>query len=166
MGKRAACAVQTAFRDIRQVGMPIGPTGKIFKIRLKQLAAGDSSNALTAIVPPRARMRGHSTGKDLPMYRSVQLFIDGQWRDSESGKTIDVINPATEEVVGTVAHAERPTSIWRLRPRRRISNLAKTSAAGSLQDNAHCRRSVASENRGGRRFDDLRTRQAVGGVPD
>jgi succinate-semialdehyde dehydrogenase/glutarate-semialdehyde dehydrogenase len=41
------------------------------------------------------------------MYPSVQLFIDGQWRDSRSGKTIDVINPATEEVVGTVAHADK-----------------------------------------------------------
>ncbi len=38
-------------------------------------------------------------------YKNVQLHIDGAWRDSRSGKTIDVLNPATEEVVGTVAHA-------------------------------------------------------------
>lgn len=36
----------------------------------------------------------------------VQLFIDGEWRDSLSGKTIPVINPATEEKIGEVAHAQ------------------------------------------------------------
>lgn len=37
----------------------------------------------------------------------VQLFIDGDWCDSLSGKTIPVINPATEEQIGEVAHAQR-----------------------------------------------------------
>lgn len=37
----------------------------------------------------------------------VQLFIDGEWRDSRSAETIVVLNPATEERVGTVAHARR-----------------------------------------------------------
>lgn len=37
----------------------------------------------------------------------VQLFIDGEWRDSLSGKTIPVLNPATEEKIGEVAHAGR-----------------------------------------------------------
>lgn len=36
----------------------------------------------------------------------VQLFIDGEWRDSLSGKTIPVINPSTEEKIGEVAHAQ------------------------------------------------------------
>ena len=40
-------------------------------------------------------------------YTNVQLFIDGKWRPAASGKTIPVLNPATEEVVGTVAHAEK-----------------------------------------------------------
>lgn len=40
-------------------------------------------------------------------YPNVQLLINGQWRASGSGKTIPVLNPATEEVVGTVAHATR-----------------------------------------------------------
>ena len=40
-------------------------------------------------------------------YPNVQLFIDGKWRPAASGKTIPVLNPATEERVGTVAHAER-----------------------------------------------------------
>jgi succinate-semialdehyde dehydrogenase / glutarate-semialdehyde dehydrogenase len=38
-------------------------------------------------------------------YPNVELYIDGKWRPAASGKTIPVLNPATEEVVGTVAHA-------------------------------------------------------------
>ncbi len=40
-------------------------------------------------------------------YPNVQLHIDGKWRGSHSGKTIAVINPATEEQIGTVAHADK-----------------------------------------------------------
>src|ERR1700734_2683902 len=40
-------------------------------------------------------------------YPNVQLYIDGKWRPAASGKTIPVLNPATEEVVGTVAHADK-----------------------------------------------------------
>jgi succinate-semialdehyde dehydrogenase / glutarate-semialdehyde dehydrogenase len=39
------------------------------------------------------------------MYPNVLLHIDGEWRPSRSGRTIDVLNPATEEKIGTVAHA-------------------------------------------------------------
>jgi succinate-semialdehyde dehydrogenase/glutarate-semialdehyde dehydrogenase len=42
------------------------------------------------------------------MYQNVQLFIGNEWRPARAGKTIDVINPATEEVIGTLAHAEIP----------------------------------------------------------
>ena len=31
------------------------------------------------------------------------LFINGQWRDAEGGKTIDVLNPATGDLITTVA---------------------------------------------------------------
>ncbi|MCP1576805.1 aldehyde dehydrogenase [Herbaspirillum rubrisubalbicans] len=41
------------------------------------------------------------------MYKDVQLFINGEWTASASGRTIDVINPATEEVIGKIAHADR-----------------------------------------------------------
>ena len=34
-----------------------------------------------------------------------QLFIDNEWRDAESGATLDVINPATEEPVASVPSA-------------------------------------------------------------
>lgn len=42
-----------------------------------------------------------------PNYPSTQLFIDGEWRPAREGKTIDVVDPATGEVIGTVAHATR-----------------------------------------------------------
>ncbi len=40
-------------------------------------------------------------------YPNTQLYINGEWRAARSGKTIPVLNPATEEVIGTVAHAEK-----------------------------------------------------------
>ncbi|MEO5326053.1 NAD-dependent succinate-semialdehyde dehydrogenase [Mesorhizobium sp. CC13] len=39
------------------------------------------------------------------MYPDVKLFIDGKWTAAEGGKTIDVYNPATNEVIGRVASA-------------------------------------------------------------
>src|ERR1700743_1827662 len=38
-------------------------------------------------------------------YPNVQLFIDDKWRPATSGKTIPILNPATVETVGSVAHA-------------------------------------------------------------
>ncbi len=40
-------------------------------------------------------------------YKDVQLLIDGQWRAGAGGRTIAVLNPATGEQIGTVAHAEK-----------------------------------------------------------
>jgi aldehyde dehydrogenase (NAD+) len=36
-----------------------------------------------------------------------QLFINGEWRDAAGGKTIEVVNPATEDVIAEVAAAEQ-----------------------------------------------------------
>jgi succinate-semialdehyde dehydrogenase/glutarate-semialdehyde dehydrogenase len=59
------------------------------------------------------------------MYQDVQLHIDGQWRAATGGRTIPVLNPATEEQIGTVPHAnqadmdealeaaERGFAVWR-----------------------------------------------------
>src|SRR6187399_1681275 len=40
-------------------------------------------------------------------YSDVSLMIDGAWTKGAKGRTIPVINPATEEVIGQVAHAEK-----------------------------------------------------------
>jgi aldehyde dehydrogenase (NAD+) len=36
-----------------------------------------------------------------------QLFINNEWRDAAGSATIDVVNPATEEVIAAVASADR-----------------------------------------------------------
>jgi len=38
-------------------------------------------------------------------YPNVQLYINGEWRNARSGRSSPVLNPATEEVIGTFAHA-------------------------------------------------------------
>ena len=39
------------------------------------------------------------------MYEKFGQFIDGKWQQSSSGETYEVINPATEEVIGKVSKA-------------------------------------------------------------
>jgi succinate-semialdehyde dehydrogenase/glutarate-semialdehyde dehydrogenase len=43
-----------------------------------------------------------------PSYPEVLLFIDGEWTPSASGKTLEVLNPATGDVLGKLAHAGIP----------------------------------------------------------
>lgn len=40
-------------------------------------------------------------------YPDVLLFIDGEWREGSGGKSQPIIDPATEETIGTLAHASR-----------------------------------------------------------
>ena len=41
------------------------------------------------------------------MYPNVDLFIDGAWSPAAAGRTIPVVNPATGDSIGTVAHADQ-----------------------------------------------------------
>jgi len=41
------------------------------------------------------------------MYSDVLLLIDGEWTKAAGGRSIPVVNPATGEPIGTVAHAEK-----------------------------------------------------------
>ena len=41
------------------------------------------------------------------MYPNVSLHIDGAWIPAASGRTLTVVNPATGDAIGTVAHADR-----------------------------------------------------------
>jgi succinate-semialdehyde dehydrogenase / glutarate-semialdehyde dehydrogenase len=41
------------------------------------------------------------------MYPDTSLYIDGAWSNSASGRTIAVLNPATGDPIGKVAHADR-----------------------------------------------------------
>ena len=40
------------------------------------------------------------------MYKKFGLYIDGEWRAAKGGKTREVIDPATEEAVGTIPVAD------------------------------------------------------------
>jgi succinate-semialdehyde dehydrogenase/glutarate-semialdehyde dehydrogenase len=41
------------------------------------------------------------------MYYDVLLFIDGQWTKAAGGRSIPVVNPATGDSIGSVAHADK-----------------------------------------------------------
>lgn len=80
-------------------------------------------------------------------YTDTRLLIDGQWVDAASGKTIDVVNPATGKVIGKVAHAgiadldralaaaQRGFDVWKKTPaNERAATMRK--AAGLLRERA------------------------------
>ncbi|WP_373400019.1 aldehyde dehydrogenase [Algoriphagus halophilus] len=73
--------------------------------------------------------------------KEYQLFINGEWVTSESGETIDIINPSTEEVVAKVQNgtvdealqaleaAEAAQKSWgKMPPRQRAELLYKLAA--------------------------------------
>ncbi len=41
------------------------------------------------------------------MYSKFGQFIDGKWQSSEKKETYDVINPATEELIGKASKATK-----------------------------------------------------------
>jgi acyl-CoA reductase-like NAD-dependent aldehyde dehydrogenase len=43
--------------------------------------------------------------KTMPMTYHAQLFINGEFTDAASGKTLEIINPATGGVIGQLADA-------------------------------------------------------------
>lgn len=47
----------------------------------------------------------HAQLEDMALWRR-QSYIDGQWRDARSGKTLDVVNPASRQVLGTIASCD------------------------------------------------------------
>ena len=40
------------------------------------------------------------------MYPDISLYIDGGWTKASGGKTLPVLNPATGDAIGAVAHAD------------------------------------------------------------
>jgi succinate-semialdehyde dehydrogenase/glutarate-semialdehyde dehydrogenase len=93
------------------------------------------------------------------MYPDVQLYIDGQWRASEDGRTLDVINPATGETLGTVAHAniadldqalaaaERGFETWRSTPAYERYKIMQ-KAANLLRDRVDNIASIMTQEQG------------------
>jgi succinate-semialdehyde dehydrogenase / glutarate-semialdehyde dehydrogenase len=62
------------------------------------------------------------------VYKDVQLFIDGIWCDGSSKRTLDIIDPGSDEIIGQLAHADiadldralnaasRAFNVWRNMP--------------------------------------------------
>ena len=44
---------------------------------------------------------------DTRVYPNTQLYIDGEWMNARSGRTIPVVNPASGSSIGTLAFAEQ-----------------------------------------------------------
>ncbi len=42
---------------------------------------------------------------DSRVYPNTQLLIDGEWRASRAGRTMPIVNPASGDTIGTLAHA-------------------------------------------------------------
>ncbi|WP_076866065.1 NAD-dependent succinate-semialdehyde dehydrogenase [Bradyrhizobium mercantei] len=74
-------------------------------------------------------------------YTDLELFIDGKWRGGSEGKTAEIQNPATHEVIGhlplatiadlneALSSTERGFEIWRsIAPARRCAILQKTAS--------------------------------------
>jgi succinate-semialdehyde dehydrogenase/glutarate-semialdehyde dehydrogenase len=82
------------------------------------------------------------------MYQDVLLHIGGTWTRAASGRTLDVVNPATEDVIGTAAHAgiadldaaiaaaETGFATWRATPAHARAALMR-KAAGLIRDRAN-----------------------------
>lgn len=93
------------------------------------------------------------------MYPDTQLYIDGQWRNAVAGKTTPVTNPATDEVIGSVAHAaaadldlaldatERGFKVWRDTSAYQRANLMRKAAA-LLRERAEKIAAIMSQEQG------------------
>ena len=81
------------------------------------------------------------------MYETLELLVDGEWRQGSDGITEDVINPATEKVLGQLPHAsladldqaldaaERAFKSWRkVNPHERAKLLKRVAAL--IRENA------------------------------
>jgi succinate-semialdehyde dehydrogenase/glutarate-semialdehyde dehydrogenase len=92
-------------------------------------------------------------------YPDTRLLIDNQWVDAASGKTIDVVNPATGERIGRVAHAstadldralaaaQRGFDTWRWTPANERATLMR-KAAGLVRDRADAIARVLTQEQG------------------
>jgi succinate-semialdehyde dehydrogenase/glutarate-semialdehyde dehydrogenase len=80
-------------------------------------------------------------------YPDTQLLIDNQWVSAQSGKTLEVLNPATGKAIGRVAHAgiadldralaaaQRGFDAWRWLPALERAQILRR-AAGLLRERA------------------------------
>lgn len=89
---------------------------------------------------------------------SPQLFIGGRWRGAENAETFDVVNPATEEILASVADASTKDAMdavaeahvaqreWAKRPPRERSEVLRRCFEILLRDRERLARIITLEN--------------------
>ena len=92
----------------------------------------------------------------MAIYPELKLYIDGQWRVTR--ETIPVLNPATEEVLGHLPHAqksdlkdaivaaEKGFEIWRKTPPRKRSDIILRAAAIIRENQEEIAQSITAEH--------------------
>ena len=92
-------------------------------------------------------------------YSNTQLFIDNQWCDAAAGETLAVINPATGQEIGRLAHARKPDldralaaaergfATWRATPAIERGAVMRR-AAGILRERADAIASLMTQEQG------------------
>ena len=96
-------------------------------------AAGDRSGLPSLF---RLAQLGDLTGqrRDILMYEDFSLFIDNVWRQTRGGKIIEVIDPATEDVLGAAPRAEAGDLDDALAAARRAAKGGRRRPVGSARD--------------------------------
>ena len=67
------------------------------------------------------------------MYDKYGQFIDGKWQKSTSGETYDVINPATEEIIGKASKANSSDVQKALNQQKKVYKFGKIPLHGKEQ---------------------------------
>ena len=158
-GPRHQATLQRAGRCRRQpaTGRPQRPHAAGAGARARVPSHGTDAAESRCTLTAAARIGGRMSGFHLPLlptmtapsYPNTQLFIDGQWCDAADGRTLAVVNPATGEEIGRVAHAGKADLDRRWPPRRKASRPGATrrppSAARSCASAAALMRERAGD---------------------
>lgn len=89
--------------------------------------------------------------------KEYKLFVDGEWIDSESGKTAEVLSPSTGEAIATIQDgnkadaqkvleaAEQAQVEWKKRPARQRAEILRTFCAGVREKREELARLLTAE---------------------
>lgn len=77
------------------------------------------------------------------MSRKLRMYIDGEWLDSTSGNTRDIINPFNQEVIATAAEGNRTDAKAAIRAARAAFDSGTWSARPAPERGSWCLNSRA-----------------------
>ena len=67
------------------------------------------------------------------MYKKFGQFINGKWQNSSGEETYDVINPATEDIIGKASKANKSDIDLALKSAEKVLKFGKILALGKDQ---------------------------------